>query len=421
LRKNFFCNLAANVVLMGSRWAVVVVLAKFGNAEMIGALMLALAVSAPFIALANLALRNAMTTDVQGEYRFGDYLAVRLVASLLAMIGICATVGVVGYEPRLALIILVVALSRVFELLSDVFFGLFQKHERMDWIAVSCFLRESVAIGLLAAGVALTGELLWGVLALPLAFAASFFCYDLRKARWMRREMEASVGEARRAELDSLRLRWHGRSMLRLIWTTVPLGIVMMLISLLVSIPRYVVGHYMGEHVLGIFGAIGALTTSGAIIVTALGNSTSPRMAKQFAAGEFAAYWSLLLRQLGLVACMGAAAVSAMAMVGGPILTVLYDAEIGQYTRLAVYLMIAAVLINLNGPLGRALDATRRFPFHLAVRLLNVLVLLALLPALVSRQGMEGAAMAMIVSTLVSAVAYVAAICLAIRQRRSGA
>src|ERR1700690_1751773 len=64
LTHNFAWTLVGNVVYAACQWTIVVVLAKLGNADMVGEFALALAVAFPITLLANLQLRSVFVTDL---------------------------------------------------------------------------------------------------------------------------------------------------------------------------------------------------------------------------------------------------------------------------------------------------------------------------------------------------------------------
>src|ERR1043166_3883519 len=84
LRANFLWTLCGTLVYSGCQWGLLVVLAKLGNAEMVGQFALGLAITAPALMFSNLQLRSVLATDASGEYSFGDYLGLRLVMTVAA-------------------------------------------------------------------------------------------------------------------------------------------------------------------------------------------------------------------------------------------------------------------------------------------------------------------------------------------------
>src|ERR1700722_7457738 len=62
LRWNFSWTFVGNIIYSACQWAILVVLAKIGNAEMVGQYGLAMAVATPILALSTLQLRAVLTT-----------------------------------------------------------------------------------------------------------------------------------------------------------------------------------------------------------------------------------------------------------------------------------------------------------------------------------------------------------------------
>lgn len=412
LRKNFGWNFLANVIYVAARSVTLIVLAKLGSTEMIGALLLAQAMINPILSIADLGLRTALITDARHEYLFRDYFGLRLLTALLILPTATLLAFLLGYEPQIVFLVIAVALGRFFESLSDIIHGLFQQHERLDWAARSVLIREPAIVVWLALGVGFTGNLLLGVAGLPVIAGLILIGCDLRKARQILPSSGRSASSARvsTGTPDGLRPSWDFRKMLALARLAAPAGIVLVIISLIPNLPRYVIESSLGMHALGVFGAIYAIASAPTQLVVALGNTIAPRLAKQYATGNLRAFCRLGTGQMIILAGMGLAGVLAAALLAPTVLALLYDSEIATYTSLAVYLTITAAILNFNTPLHKSLDAMRCFWTHVGVRLFALLILLVLLPGFVSTWGLEGAAWAMIASALGTTVAYFATV-----------
>lgn len=386
---------------MGCQWALLVLLAHVGNLEMIGVVVLAFAVCAPLNALAQLGLRSAVVTDARQEFQFGHYLALRLITATLALLAVAAIVFATGAYSEAALIILIVGITEWFKSISDIFHALLQQHERMDRIAISQMIRGLSSLALLALGVALTGQIAWGMAGFPLAAAATLLAFDLPNGSRMIRTASAVQGNNSPGNspcAGRLRPCFDAQTLTKLAWLTLPLGIVLMLIALTASVPRYMISHYLGNRSLGVFVSIFYLAMAGSRVVTAIGQSAGPRFAKYHVAGNTAAYVRLLVTLAALVAGLGVVVVLMVGLFGGAIFHLLYDADFTRYGNLPVWLTLAGAVMYLTIPLGIAVEAKRRFKTHMVIRGAGVLVLVGLLPGLLARYGLEGAAVAMGIS-----------------------
>src|SRR4051812_45337492 len=86
LKVNFIWTLAGNLIYAGCQWGMLVIIAKLGSAELVGQFALGLAITAPVLMFSNLQMRGIQATDAKREYSFGDYLGLRLLTTLLALL-----------------------------------------------------------------------------------------------------------------------------------------------------------------------------------------------------------------------------------------------------------------------------------------------------------------------------------------------
>jgi O-antigen/teichoic acid export membrane protein len=395
LRVNASWTLAGNIIYAACQWGMVVVLARLGAPELLGQFALGLAISTPVLMLTNLQLRALHSTDARHEYQPGDYLALRLAMTTLALLLIAGVVIFAGYPQATAFVILAVALAKAVEALSDVCYGAFQQHERLDRVARSMILRGGLGLLALGAGVALTGEVLWGALALALAWAGVLLAYDLPRNR----ALAAAHGAGR------LRPRWHGPTLLRLARLALPLGVVMMLVALNTNIPRYIVEQALGTSALGIFAAIAALERIGTTFVSALGQAASPRLARAYAAGNETAYRALVLKLVAGGGALGIVGVLLALLVGQPVLALLYEETYARADVLA-WVMLAAGLGYVASFLGYAATARRIIGWQPAILAATVSASLLASLLLVPAHSLVGAGQAMTIAAGVMVAGY---------------
>jgi O-antigen/teichoic acid export membrane protein len=384
LRRNFSWTLAGNIVYAASQWGMLVVLARVGTPEMVGQFSLGLAVTAPIILFANLGLRQIQATDARREYAFGEYLGLRIIALTLALV-LIAAIALTGYRPEAALVILLMGAAKAFEALSDVIYGLLQQHERMDRIAQSMMIKGPVSLAAMAAGVALTGGVLGGVVGLALVWALLFVLYDLYSARLL-------TGDAR-----TLWPQWNAQRLRQLGWLALPMGFVAMLISLNANIPRYFVERYLGEAQLGIYAAMAYLIVAGNTVVGALGQSASPRLAAYYAQGDRQAFTRLLLRLLGIGAGLGAAGVLVALLAGKLLLSLLYGPAYAAEAQVFVWIMVAAGVIYVGSFMGYGVTAARIFKLQVALSGISILVAVILSFLLIPQMGVLGTALVVMI------------------------
>ena len=403
LRQNFSWTFVGNIIYAGSQWGILVVLAKLGSPEMVGQFTLGLAVTAPIILFANLQLRQIQTTDVDRKYQFGDYLGLRLVCAGLSLLTICTITLTAGYRWETSLVILVIGVAKVLESISDVFHGLFQYHERMDRIALSLMIKGPLSLLALGIGIWLTGDVLGGTVGLAAIWAMVLVFYDVPNGLIV---LKAETGRepAVSGQQQLLQPSFNLSNLRSLVVLALPLGLVMMLISLNVNIPRYFIEHYFGDRELGIFSALSYLMVAGNIVVSALGQSASPRLAQYYTAGKSKDFQNLLVKTVLIGAVLGGIFILMAAIAGQQILTLLYRPEYAERGYLFLLLMVAAGIGYVASFLGYAMTAAQYFrvqlPLFTVATGISALTCFWLIPS----QGLIGAAIAAIISAIVQAI-----------------
>jgi O-antigen/teichoic acid export membrane protein len=298
------------------------------------------------------------------------------------------------YDRDTVWVVVLVALAKAFDSLSDIVRGVFQRCERMDYSAVSLMIKgvgAAVAVGLVISA----RSVIAASAAMAVVYLISFFAYDLLWARSLLGGLADQTPEHRR-----MRPRFRWASIVRLSWTALPLGIVMGLITLQINIPRYVLEGYFGLAALGFFTAMVYPIQAGQMVIGALGQSAAPRLARYFA--EDLAAYRVLLRKLLLVAGgLAALMVLTTALGGRPILRIFFDPAYAEYHLEFVVLAIAAAVQLISSCWGYALTSARRFRVQVTVTTISCLVTALAALLLVPRYGVLGASISVLVTSIV--------------------
>jgi len=420
LRTNFLWTLSGNITYVACQWGILVVLAKLGTPQMVGQFALALAITAPVIIGAGMALRSVQATDAAAEYRFGDYLLLRLFMTALAGLVILGIVWFSGYDRHTASVILVVGLAKGLESISDIFYGLLQQHERMDRIAVSMMIKGLLSLVAVACAVCLGRDLLLGCCSLAAAWAVILVVYDVRSGASVlppSQEAGRAAAAARAGMARRLHLQWRPRAVLPLTLLALPVGVVMALLSFNANIPRYFIQHYLGTRELGIFAALAYPLTAGTTVIGALGQSASPRLARHYVQGDYRAFSSLLRKLVCLSSLIGLVGILLIWLAGRPILLLLYQPEYADQVTAFFWLAVAAGIGYAASLLGYGMTAARYLRAQVPVFLAVTLVTAAACAVLVPGHKLSGAAIAMMLATVCQIAGSSAVIAHALRSR----
>lgn len=377
-------------------------LAKLTQPELVGQFALGFAIAAPVFSLAGLQLRLALVSDIREETHFGHYLSLRLFTTAFGLLIIFATSQVLGFHGQVRWVILLVGVAQGIEAVSDIYYGRLQLHDRMVWIAKSMIGRTMLSALGLVAGVYLTGSLLWGVAGIVAARTVVLLGYDMRERT---HDLPCHAGIFFRNQ--SLKPRWSfivQRQMLRF---SLPLSIIAVLVSLNFTIPRYFVGHALGERALGIFSAMAFVLAAGSLAVVSLGQSAFTRLARHYAAQDLTEFCSLLAKLLAMGAALGVCGVVVAKVAGRELLSLLFRPEYAERADLLPWVMAVGCVAYVAQFLGYGMTAAKFYHSQIVLFILTNVGVAAGCYLLIPRQGLLGAIFAMLLATFMQLVGSV--------------
>ena len=404
LRANFSWTIAGNVGYAVTQWGCIVVLAKLLSPTMVGQYALALAVSAPVLMFTNLKLRSAIATDAAGDYAFSDYLGLRIVMTAIAMAVVVGIALLSGYDATTVTIILIVGLAKSVDAISDLYYGLYQQIEQMDVITISQLLNGALTLAAMGGLVYATRSLVAGAIGSLVGSVVALA------------GIVVPANRLRHPSVQHTRPRFDARVMRRLTWLTLPLGISTALGSLRTNVPRYAIEHYLGTYHLGLYAALAYFMVAGGIVVNALGQSATPRLAKYHRDGNAAGFNTLLWRLLGMGTLLGLSGVAAVAVAGPWLLRLFYNATYARESDALLWLMVATAVTYAYIFLGTAVSAMRLFKVQVPIGVVALSVLATTVVPLVKLYGLTGAAWSLIAASVVEGGLYVVLISSRVRQ-----
>jgi O-antigen/teichoic acid export membrane protein len=327
-------------------------------------------------------LRTVLATDVANEHHFLDYRDVRVISLLLALVGVVG-VGLFENNAQDRISVVLVALAQAVDWVADIYIGLFQRHEKMQRIAIALSLHGVLSVVALGIVVAMTGKLAAGLIAVLVVRLLALFLYDATIGTRGCFEPRENRGEG---------LTQRSAQKLRIVRTALPLGVVLMISSFASNVPRYFIANLLGAHALGIFAGLASLTTAANLLVNALGQAATPRLAKAYRNGDRSAFAGMSAQVAGVGVLLGLCTVAGSAIAGRWILGLLFGPEYAAQSNILLALSAAAGGGFVASLLGYVITAGRRFNEQMPLQIAAVSGTSLACLILVVRWGLMGAA-----------------------------
>jgi O-antigen/teichoic acid export membrane protein len=391
---NLTWNLVGSVAYALGQWLQLVILAHMGGPAAVGTYAYALAFTAPVMVFASMCLRFLQASDARSAYTFREYLSLRAATTIAAVVLILTMALATGTARGAWLVLLAVCALRAADALSDIYYGLWQRRERMRIIACGMTLNAAGSVALMAAASMLDAGVPGAALgAATGSFAALLFIH------W-RTASDRELAPAMRSESGAV--DW--RRVFHLSREAAPLGFTILLGSLQQNVPRFFVQAYAGTAALGVFAAASQLTASADLAGGALAAAAAPRMGAHHANGDARSFRQVTRNLVATGALFGVLGVAFAVVAGRWFLVNVYRPEFASGAQTLVVLSAAAGMALVSSMLGYSLTSARVITIQPVLLTATLGVLVACCFAVVPRWGADGAAWALVGATSVHAL-----------------
>ena len=393
LRRNFFWSFVGNMIYSGCMWAMLMAMTKLLPVEKVGMFVLATAIITPIEFFSNLSLAGVLASDAKSEYRFGDYFGLRILT--VAFMAISASVISIfsGRGVEMVLIMLGVVIYKSADCYTDIAYGLLQKYERFDKVALSRIARGVGGALIFVIALLFTKKLSLAFCGVAVFWGVMFALFDLSSVR----------------RFEDVKPIFDGCHLKELGFLAAPLGVTMAISSLNTNVPRYFTEKYVGTDQLGYFGSLAYVIALFRVAISAASSSALPRLSKYYVE-NVRAYLKLLAKMVVVAALIGLSGVLFGLLLGSRFITIIYTADYARYNTLFLWLLFAGGVGYISTMLCVGLTAARLFkiqvPLFACVTLVTVLTSYTLIP----RFGVIGAAWSMLAGSLATGLGALAII-----------
>ena len=375
LKRNALYNSIGSLTYLVCQWLINVLVVRLGSYADGGMLTLSISVTNVFFVVATFSLRVYQASDVTGRFSASRYLSTRVMTSLLGL-GLCVLFALanVQYDAPQKWCIVLYMLFKLTEAWVDALAAEQQKAMRMDYILVSFLLRSITSLGSLVVAMRLWHSLPLALLLAAVTTLPVVLLYDMPIVRRM----------------TGFRLRLRPEECLPLLRAAWPMMLNAAMMTLLVSLPRYVLEFNFGQEVMGIYGAV---ATPAVIVQAGCSFVYSPLVAplsRCWSQGRRGEFRRMTAKALALVLALFLLVMAGAAALGQWGLQLIFGQSILPYAWLLLPVLLtslcSALMYFFEVPLtimGRLKTMTC---VHLAAAALSLLLSLTLIP----RLGMNG-------------------------------
>lgn len=385
---NLGSNLIWSVGGMGvftiSQWIVLICIAKIIGAHAVGQYALGTAISVPVFAFLSFQLKTYIATDKINEFKFGIYFSQRLLTIPISLI-IIIIVSIIFIDDYITTYVVIgVSLSKGVEAISDIFYGIYQKNNRMDIFAKSLISRGIVGLIFFSITIIYTKNIFYSCISLSIGWLLVVLLYDIPVSK----------------NYEKIQFSF-GSPILLLCKKTFALALVLLVSSLSNNATRYLIQAFLEETYLGIYAIYYYFVTIMAIVAGSMGSAMSSTFATKIHSSR--EQYLRVLNKSVLLFIAGSCLLSVVIfLLRVPIVETLYSNDFLGYDFLLVTTLIGGILFSASGILDFGLIACRLMAYRIYIVIFTGLLGIAFGIILFPLYGINAAGVVFLISSFFS-------------------
>lgn len=283
-----------------------------------GLLQLAISVTNIFFAISCYNMRTYQISDTKDEYAYGDYIGMRIVTAVIAVILCAIYVVAFGYSIKTISCIMLYMLFKLNETFSDVLHAIDQKNYRMDYVCASYCIRGISSVVVFAAAILLLDSVLIAVAAMAIVCIIEVLVYDVKAAK----------------QFGSIKPIFNKNIIPKLLVVCMPAVVSSAAFTAITSIPRQTLEAIHGEEALGYYGTVATPLLVVQILATSIFNPMLTELAEFYSQGNIAAFVKRIVKNFVMLVCISAVVCLGVALLGDFAVGLVFGKKFVPYTYL---------------------------------------------------------------------------------------
>lgn len=386
LFKNFSWSFVGSLIYALTQWLLIIIIMWSGSPHDAGIYSLGLALGAPLVMFINLNFRAIQSTNLSIELGFQSFKITRMMGNLFFIIVFSVIILISNYDFQVTIALLLIALNKMIESFSELYYGLFQYNERLDLISKSIMIRGVAGTFFFGLGYYILDNLSFALMIMFIIWTLNFILFDYKNGKQF---------------LDDMPKEYNNSNIKYLIKIGLPIGLVSFIASFNVNIPRIIFEKYLTLEALGYFTTIFYLVLIIGKFMTSVSSTVLPMMARLYENNEknpFIKIFKLII--VGLLA-FSIIIIMISYFWGTELLTILYGKGYDQFRILLLLIMIYGLFNYLGFTCEIGLNAMKQYKFRLYIEILVAIVVSVSSIYFIPLYGLNGGAIALIISVLI--------------------
>ena len=390
IKKNMLYNTIGSLIYYACQWFMSVVIVRTSGYEAAGILSLAMSVTSSPALVALFNIRGYQVSDIENRYSDLAYVSSRHVSNAIGYFLCFITVLIGSYNLEKSIAIMIFMILKVIEGYADVYYGIEQKCNRLDYSGISMGLRGFGTIIPFLLVLCVWDNVIIALFVVCLVNLIILVLWDIRLVY---RDMIGAVSESSNQVWSQVK---------SLLITCYPLAIVAFFNALSVNVPKLAFEKYFGSEAMGYYSSVASPTLVVQLAATTIFAPLVTPMTEAFVAKDKSRFFkickkfSLMVAVLVIVMLIGSKLLAHWGLV------LLFGEGIEPYVYLFIPVIIVSTLMAIQSVLYGVGTLVRAIKSQYLIVLAAMLVAALSSVTIVKEFGMNGLVIALALTQIIT-------------------
>lgn len=391
MKKNIIWNTIGVFTLSLTSFVYSLILVRLCNLSITGIWSYAFAIACTSVTLASFGGRTYQVTDAKSDISTFTYVSSRYMTVILTFILVFCFITVKNFSFSKSLIILLLCIFKFCEELSDVYYGILQKHNKLYIVGKSMFFKSICNMILFFIGTYITKGLLFPVSLILINNFLFVYLYDRRNA----------------LKLEKIEKKFNKKFYIKYFKDNFIICIFLFLSTYLVNCPKYVMETYLSDELQGVYNILVLPATAVSLIGSFIINPMLVNISKDFADNKINNIKNLSNKIIFIMMIFGIVACVCGFLLGVPILKLVYSFDISDYIICFVLIILGCTFYTISMVLSMILITVRKLKVQLFVNVFLSLFSYVLCTILIKQYSINGGVYAYLIIMFLRFMIYV--------------
>ncbi len=391
LKKNIIWNTIGVFTLSLTSFVYSLILVRLCNLSITGIWSYSFAIACTCVTLASFGGRTYQVTDVKNELSTFTYISARYMTVAATLVLVLGFVFIKGFSFDKALIIILLCIFKFCEELSDVYYGVLQKHNKLYVVGKSMFFKSVLNMLLFLIGTYFSRNLLLPVILILINNFLFIYLYDRRNA----------------LKLEKIDKKFNKTFYIKYFKDNLIICLFLFLATYLVNCPKYVMETYLSDELQGIYNILVLPATAVSLVGSFIINPLLVNISKDFAENKINNIKRIsnriifILLGFGIITCLGGY------ILGRPVFQLIYNFDIKNYMFAFLLIIVGCTFYTISTVLSMILITTRKLISQLVLNVILAIFSYVLCVILIKNYSIQGGIYAYLITMFLRFIIYV--------------